>query len=85
MFLGKKANIFEANADGAPKREVGRITVTHTERQFPTPERESVKPQEDEVCVVENYNTANHLLFAQSFFLNFRLSLFSRCFKFGLA
>jgi len=37
------------NADGAPKREVGRITVSHTERQFPTPERESIRPQEDEV------------------------------------
>lgn len=46
---GKKANIFEANAEGAPRREVGRIAVTHTERQFPTPERESVKPQEEEV------------------------------------
>ncbi|KAL4227531.1 Dynein assembly factor 4 [Mactra antiquata] len=45
---GKKANIFEQNAEGAPKREVGKISVSFTHRQFPTPERESVKPKEEE-------------------------------------
>lgn len=45
---GKKASIFEENAEGAPKREVGKISVSFTHRVFPTPERESVRPKEEE-------------------------------------
>ncbi|XP_053405308.1 dynein axonemal assembly factor 4-like [Mercenaria mercenaria] len=45
---GKKASIFEENAEGAPKREVGKISVSFTHREFPTPERESVRPKEEE-------------------------------------
>ena len=48
-FLGKKNDIFEETAGGVPKREVGKISVSFTPREFPTPERESVRPQEDEV------------------------------------
>ncbi|XP_052796809.1 dynein axonemal assembly factor 4-like [Mya arenaria] len=45
---GKKASIFEENAEGAPRRQVGKIEVSFTERAFPTPERESCRPLEDE-------------------------------------
>lgn len=45
---GKKNDIFEESAGGVPKREVGKISVSFTPRVFPTPERESVKPQEEE-------------------------------------
>ncbi|KAH3858094.1 hypothetical protein DPMN_100713 [Dreissena polymorpha] len=45
---GQKASIFEETAQGAPKRETGKIAVSFTQRQFPTPERESVRPMEDE-------------------------------------
>jgi hypothetical protein len=48
-LVGKKASIFEENAEGAPKREVGKIAVSFTHREFPTPERESVRPKEEEV------------------------------------
>ncbi|WAR00965.1 DAAF4-like protein, partial [Mya arenaria] len=43
-----KASIFEENAEGAPRRQVGKIEVSFTERAFPTPERESCRPLEDE-------------------------------------
>ena len=49
FLLGKKNDIFEDSAGGAPKREVGKISVSFTPRVFPTPERESVRPQEEEV------------------------------------
>ncbi|XP_060067258.1 dynein axonemal assembly factor 4-like [Ylistrum balloti] len=44
----KNANIFEENAGGIPKREVGKIEVSFTARVFPTPVRESQTPQEEE-------------------------------------
>ncbi|CAG5134875.1 unnamed protein product, partial [Candidula unifasciata] len=46
----RASNIFEKEGliTGAPLRESGKITVTHTSRVFPTPARESQTPQEEE-------------------------------------
>ncbi|BFZ01485.1 hypothetical protein BsWGS_04524 [Bradybaena similaris] len=46
----RASNIFEKDGQisGAPLRENGKITVTHTSRVFPTPARESQTPQEEE-------------------------------------
>ncbi|XP_063435199.1 dynein axonemal assembly factor 4-like [Mytilus trossulus] len=44
----KGKNIFEESAEGAPRREVGKIEVKFTKRIFPTAARESQTPQEEE-------------------------------------
>ena len=45
----KKANIFQEEAGDNPVRQSQTISISHTPRVFPTPLRESVAPNEEEV------------------------------------
>ena len=49
-FVDKnQKNIFQNQAGDAPLRETGKISINFTPRYFPTPQRESLAPEEDAV------------------------------------
>lgn len=47
--IDKKMNIFHQEAGEIPVRESGKISISFTHREFPTPVRESIQPEEDAV------------------------------------